>query len=665
MAWKYLQQYKWDDIRQMRANNRAVQKTSDISLAGRHCVITGCTSGVGWEAARVLASHGARLTMINRSREKSEQACRQLRARYAADCRYLLADFSKPSEVRAVAETLLREPAPIDILINNAGMFATRRSLTADDLERVFCVNHLASFILTEALLPKLKTTPGARILQVNSQGHRFGGLRLDDLDWSRRHYTGLRGYGAAKTAQLLCTWEFSDLLADSGVTCNAMHPGEVKSAIGANNGPFYRWYKRHIVDRSLKDPRIAGEAIHYLVTAPALASTTGQYFNLTLPETPAPHARDRVVGKQVFSLSHDLAARTAHPVVDVLVAGGGMAGLTATAYCAQAGKSVLLCERSDTLGGLVNTFTRNGFTYDAGIRAVEDSGIVLPMLKQLGIHVDFLKSPVSIGIAEKVVNVEGKENLEDYGNMLKALYPENTADVDAILQDIRKVMRDMDVLYGIENPLFKDLVHDTVYLSKTLLPWMGRFLSTIGRINRMNEPAEVHLRTFTTNPALIDIIAQHFFRKTPAFFAMSYFSLYLDYRYPRGGTGALPAALAAHCASHGADIRLNTTLTRIDPEQRLVHTSTGGIIGYRQLIWAADQKALYQAVDEARVTNPSLLTRVRNRRNMIKDKTGGDSIFALHLAVDLPPPIFGRNLTGISSTPRRPGASAHCSVRS
>jgi hypothetical protein len=162
-------------------------------------------------------------------------------------------------------------------------------------------------------------------------------------------------------------------------------------------------------------------------------------------------------------------------------------------------------------------------------------------MLKQLGIHVDFLKSPVSIGIADKVIHVERPENLDDYGRMLKALYPETAGDVDAILQDIRKVMRYMAVLYGIENPLFKDLRHDTEYLSKTLLPWMGRFLATIGRLNRMNEPAEEHLRAFPANPALIDIIAQHFFRKTPAFFAMSYFSLYLDYRYPRGGTGPSP----------------------------------------------------------------------------------------------------------------------------
>ena len=308
---KYLRQYKWADIRQMIANDKAVQKTSPSSLSGKHCVITGATSGVGWEAAQVLASFGASITMINRSQEKSVCACQSLHEKYGVDCRFLLADFSRPVEVHAVAEALLVRPEPIDVLINNVGMFSTRRMLTQDDLEMVFCVNHLASFILTETLLPKMRRTPGARIIQVNSQGHRFNGLRLDDLNWSRRHYTGLRGYGAAKTAQLLCTWEFADQLAGSGVTCNAMHPGAVYSAIGEGNGALYRWHKHHFVDKGLKDPHISGLAIHYLATAPELDGISGQYFNLTLPEIPAPHALDRAVGRQIFSISTVLSAQT------------------------------------------------------------------------------------------------------------------------------------------------------------------------------------------------------------------------------------------------------------------------------------------------------------------------------------------------------------------
>jgi len=106
----------------------------------------------------------------------------------------------------------------------------------------------------------------------------------------------------------LLAVWEFAEFLRGSGVTINAMHPGAVKSSIGDNNGPLYRWYKEAIVSRTLGDPAVAGRAIHYLATAPELADTSGQYFNLTHPEEPAPHALDREVGRLVWEQSLQLA---------------------------------------------------------------------------------------------------------------------------------------------------------------------------------------------------------------------------------------------------------------------------------------------------------------------------------------------------------------------
>ena len=98
--------------------------------------------------------------------------------------------------------------------------------------------------------------------------------------------------------------------------------------------------------------------------------------------------------------------------------------------------------------------------------------------------------------------------------------------------------MKDMDVLYGIENPMFRQFLKDPGNLAGTLLPWLLRFAGTIGRIYRLGEPVEDFLGRMTVNRSLKDIIDQHFFHKTPAFFAMSYFSLYLGYLYPPGGTG-------------------------------------------------------------------------------------------------------------------------------
>jgi len=307
-VFKYLKEYHWGDMRQLRANSRAEQRQSEIRLDGERCVITGCTSGVGWATVKRLAAYGARIVMINRDRERSDRACEHLRIEFGTDCDFLLADFADLAQVRAAADALIASYDRIDLLINNVGMHSTTLTRTPDGRETVFCVNHLASFALTWKLLNVLRGSAPARIIQVNSQGHRFGGLDVDDLDWKRRHYTGLRGYGAAKTAQLLTVWEFSDRLRGSGVTINAMHPGAVRSNIGSNNGPVYRWYKDKVLSRSLDDPAISGRAIHYLATAPELETVSVRYFNLTHPEKPAPHALDRDVGRVVWEGSLELA---------------------------------------------------------------------------------------------------------------------------------------------------------------------------------------------------------------------------------------------------------------------------------------------------------------------------------------------------------------------
>ena len=145
----------------------------------------------------------------------------------------------------------------------------------------------------------------------------------------------------------------------------------------------------------------------------------------------------------------------------NTIIVGGGIAGLTSAAYLSREGKKVLLIEKNGECGGLVNSFTRDGFHFDAGVRALEDAGIILPMLKDLGIELEIVKSPVSVGIENEILNIENSDSLIKYSDLLTKLYPESEEEILEVIKNIRKIMKHMDVLYGIENPVFKDLKRD------------------------------------------------------------------------------------------------------------------------------------------------------------------------------------------------------------
>ena len=288
-------------------NMLAAQRATDACLEGKTCVISGATSGVGLAAARMIARGGADILVIARNSQKADDLGSLLRSESGVSVDVVVADFVDLDEVRGAASTILERCPEIHLLVNSAGVFSTKRVVTPGGFEMAFCVNHLAPFLLTRLLLPRIIESAPARVIQVNSQGHRFGGLRIDDVNWEHRLYNGYLGYGASKTAQLLTVWKLADILRDTQVTINAMHPGGVRTNLGNNNGPLYRWFSRHIIWHLLKDPKMSGEAIYYLAAAPELENITGRYFNRTIEEKPAPHALDRNLGKAVWDISEEL----------------------------------------------------------------------------------------------------------------------------------------------------------------------------------------------------------------------------------------------------------------------------------------------------------------------------------------------------------------------
>jgi phytoene dehydrogenase-like protein len=326
---------------------------------------------------------------------------------------------------------------------------------------------------------------------------------------------------------------------------------------------------------------------------------------------------------------------------IDTIVVGGGMAGLTATAYLARAGKQVTLFEKIDYFGGLVNSFEREGFIFDGGLRSIENSGVVFPMLRQLGIDVPFVKSQVSLVSGNSVLRLYGNESIDEYRDFLLHQFPEEQVSIDRIIAEIKKITRYMDVLYAIDNPLFMDIPQNKRYLFRELLPWLFRFLWTIRKIERLQEPVYPYLRRFTGNEQLIDNIAQHFFRGTPTSFALSYFSLYNDYNYPLGGTGKLAEKMTEFCISRGAEMRLNSPIIHLDPENRILETEKGEAFRYNQLIWACDLRSLYRSINLEKMADNPLRNTLRERREELDRLHGAESVYTSFFAVRKDPGFF------------------------
>lgn len=330
----------------------------------------------------------------------------------------------------------------------------------------------------------------------------------------------------------------------------------------------------------------------------------------------------------------------------DVIIVGAGMAGLTAAAYLSRARKKVLLIEKNKECGGLVSTFEKDGFYFDAGVRALEDAGIIKPMLKDLGINLEFIKSHVSVGIENEILNIEDSNSLEKYRDLLVKFYPENKKEIDNLIKIIKKVMKYMEVLYGIQNPAFKNLKEDKQYLFKELLPWLPKFIFTVGKINKMNIPVEYYLEKIISNPSLRDIIDQHFFKNVPAFFALSYFSLYLDYIYPKGGVGKLPEVLMNKMTEFGGELKLETKVIEVIIGDSVLVDQNKNSYRYDYLIWAADLKTFYK-IAKTEGLNKKSIKKFENIKRKIIENRGGDSVFTLFLEVDEPLESFKRISNG------------------
>ena len=274
---------------------------SSVTLHQKIILLTGATSGIGKVTLHRLLEDDVHVIVIGRNQTKLDE----IKQQYADRITTYQADFANLTEVLAVAKTIHAIHPVIDSLIHCAGIDSTTKQMGVDGFELTLTVNHLAAFILTQELLPNLNASHNPHVIYINSEGHRFGTFDPVDPNFQHKRYTGLKGYGASKTAQLHVMHELTKR--QSKIRFNALHPGAVKSNIGQNNGLIYRTFSKYILQPFLKSPELSARAIHYLLAEPKMQTVKDTFFYFTTPETPAPHAIASPLSTKIYDFAYQV----------------------------------------------------------------------------------------------------------------------------------------------------------------------------------------------------------------------------------------------------------------------------------------------------------------------------------------------------------------------
>jgi NAD(P)-dependent dehydrogenase (short-subunit alcohol dehydrogenase family) len=274
-------------------------------MQGQVCVVTGATSGIGKAAAAALARQGAEVIVVGRDPGRAEATAAAIQADGAPPPKVEIADLARLDQVRALAGRLNQTLDRIDVLINNAGLVLNERRVTPDGYEYVFAVNHLAPFLLTNLLRPKLTASAPARVITVSSDAHTAARLDLDDPNLEHG-WSSWRSYSNSKLANILFTRELARRLDGTGVTANCLHPGVVRTGFGRDARPLMR-VGITIARPFMLSPERGADTIVYLASSPDVAAKTGGYYVKREPREPSAAARDDGLARGLWETSERL----------------------------------------------------------------------------------------------------------------------------------------------------------------------------------------------------------------------------------------------------------------------------------------------------------------------------------------------------------------------
>ena len=272
-------------------------------MAEKTILVTGATDGLGRRVSRELAARGATVLLHGRSEERLEATLQEVHEHTRSEKLHCyLADFSSLGQVRQLAERVLSKHDQLDVLVNNAGIIAHERKESEDAYELTLAVNYLSHFLLTSLLLPLLRQSAPARIVNVSSAGQ--GPLDFSNL-MLERGYDAMRAYTQSKLAQIIFTFELAEHLRDTGVTVNALHPASLMDTKMVQSTFGY----------AMSTVEEGAEAVVRLAVSPEVEGLTGRYFDGRREAGANRQAYDGEARQKLWDLSEHLCKPFLDPV--------------------------------------------------------------------------------------------------------------------------------------------------------------------------------------------------------------------------------------------------------------------------------------------------------------------------------------------------------------
>jgi retinol dehydrogenase-14 len=280
---------------------------SQISgMRGKVCLVTGGNAGIGKATALGLANMGAIVIVVGRDRSRGEAAVTEIKQKSNNDAvDLMLADLSSQASIRRLAEDFKDRYQQLHVLINNAGVFTSKHTVTVDGIETTFAVNHLAPFLLTNLLLAVLKASAPARIINITSSGERSGTINFDNLQGEGR-YSGFQAYNQSKLAMILFTYELARKLEGTGVTVNCVHPGVVVTNLGRGSSGAFGLLLR-LMRPFFSSPEKGAETPIYLASSPEVEGVSGKYFAKKAEAKSSERSYDTVTARRLWQVSAEL----------------------------------------------------------------------------------------------------------------------------------------------------------------------------------------------------------------------------------------------------------------------------------------------------------------------------------------------------------------------